>query len=173
MTNLLLEQFSFKTKSNIQDLHYISYYFPALSLESEWQQVSSDFQHSSEYSSRSQHCWGLYDLDSSSDFQFHKSYFSKPMEVVPGVPDIIGITATFMFTAFSALWHGLSMCLSFLVLSFSLIGPQERQNLQMLLLLILFEFFPPALADGLSLEFEWQQVSSSLQNSSQYSSRSQ
>ena len=37
----------------------------------------------------------------------------------------------------------------------------------------LLEFFTSAVADGLSLEFEWQQVSSSLQNSSQYSGRSQ
>ena len=35
------------------------------------------------------------------------------------------------------------------------------------------EFFTSVLADGLSLEFERQQVSSSLQDSSQYSSRSQ
>ena len=35
------------------------------------------------------------------------------------------------------------------------------------------EFFTSALADGFSLEFEWQQVSSSLQDSSQYSGRSQ
>ena len=34
------------------------------------------------------------------------------------------------------------------------------------------KFFKPALADGFSLEFEWQQVSSSLQDSSQYSGRS-
>ena len=34
------------------------------------------------------------------------------------------------------------------------------------------EFFTSALADGLSLEFEWQQVSSSLQDSSHYSDRS-
>ena len=33
--------------------------------------------------------------------------------------------------------------------------------------------FNSALADGRSLEFEWQQVSSSLQESSQYSGRSQ
>ena len=37
----------------------------------------------------------------------------------------------------------------------------------------LLEFFASVLADGLSLEFEWQQVSSSLQNSSQYSGRFQ
>ena len=36
-----------------------------------------------------------------------------------------------------------------------------------------FEFFTSALADGLSVELEWQQVSSSLQDSSQYSGRSQ
>ena len=35
------------------------------------------------------------------------------------------------------------------------------------------EFFKPALADGLSLGFEWQQVSSSHRVSSQYSGRSQ
>ena len=35
------------------------------------------------------------------------------------------------------------------------------------------EFLTSTLADGLSLEFEWQQVSSSLQDSSQYSGRSQ
>ena len=35
------------------------------------------------------------------------------------------------------------------------------------LLLLLFEFVTPALADGFLLEFEWQQVSSNLQDSSQ------
>ena len=34
-------------------------------------------------------------------------------------------------------------------------------------------FFTPALADDLSLDFEWQQVSLILQNSSQYSGQSQ
>ena len=34
-------------------------------------------------------------------------------------------------------------------------------------------FFTSGLADGLSLEFEWQQVSLSLQDSSKYSGRSQ
>ena len=46
----------------------------------------------------------------------------------------------------------------------------------MLLLLLLFtpwEFFTSALANGLSLEFKWQQISSSLQDSSQYSGHSQ
>ena len=37
----------------------------------------------------------------------------------------------------------------------------------------LLHIFTSVLADGLSLEFEWQQVSSSLQDSSQYSGHSQ
>ena len=37
----------------------------------------------------------------------------------------------------------------------------------------LLKFFTSALADGLSLSCKWQQVSSSLQDSSQYSGRSQ
>ena len=47
---------------------------------------------------------------------------------------------------------------------------------QLLLLLLLFtplEFFTSVLANGFSLEFEWQQVPSSLQDSSQYSGRPQ
>ena len=36
-----------------------------------------------------------------------------------------------------------------------------------------WEFFPPALADGFPQEFNWQQVSSNLQEYSQYSGRSQ
>ena len=38
-----------------------------------------------------------------------------------------------------------------------------------IIILLLWKFFTPALADGPSLEFEWQQVFSSLQDSSQYS----
>ena len=40
------------------------------------------------------------------------------------------------------------------------------------MVIIPYEFLKPALADGVSLEPEWQQVSSSLQDSSQYSGRS-
>ena len=42
----------------------------------------------------------------------------------------------------------------------------------LLLLFTLLEFFTSVFADGFSLEFEWQQVSSSLQDSSQDSGRS-
>ena len=48
-------------------------------------------------------------------------------------------------------------------------------NLVVIIIIIIIprEFFTSASAGGLSLEFEWQQVSPSLQDSSQYSSRSQ
>ena len=42
-----------------------------------------------------------------------------------------------------------------------------------IIILILWEFFTPALADGLILKSEWQQVSLSAQDSSQHSGRSQ
>ena len=45
--------------------------------------------------------------------------------------------------------------------------------LSLLLLLTHWEFFTPVSSDGLSLEPEWQQVTSSLQDSSQYPGRSQ
>ena len=40
---------------------------------------------------------------------------------------------------------------------------------EIIIVLLLWEFFTLALADGFSVEFEWLQVSSSLQDSSQYS----
>ena len=39
------------------------------------------------------------------------------------------------------------------------------------IILLLWEFFKPAIADGFPQESEWQQVSSRLQDSSQYSSQ--
>ena len=60
---------------------YFSFFYPGqggLTQESEWQQVSSGFQDSVEYSCRSQQCCGLYGLDSSSDFQYHEFFFSRP-----------------------------------------------------------------------------------------------
>ena len=43
----------------------------------------------------------------------------------------------------------------------------------MIIILLFWEFFTPTFADGFPRESEWQQVSSSLQDSSQYSGRSQ
>ena len=59
-------------------------------------------------------------------------------------------------------------------------SPQVSRSLLGILLIIIIiiiiyslEFFTPANVDGLSLEIEKQQVSSSLQDSSQYSGRLQ
>ena len=49
----------------------------------------------------------------------------------------------------------------------------EKSPLHFIIIIIYTEFFTSALANGFSLEFEWQQISSSLQDSSQYSGRSQ
>ena len=70
----------------------------------------------------------------------------------------------------------MSVCF-WLVGSFLLVeGVFVFAKYSLLLLLLLFtawEFFTSALADGLSLEFEWQQVSSSLLDYSLYSGQSQ
>ena len=73
------------------------------------------------------------------------------------------------------MWKGL-------VLWFGLEDPLLSHDLRKLCPIIIIiaiiiihslELFTSALADGFSLESEWQQVSSSLQDSSQYSGRSQ
>ena len=51
--------------------------------------------------------------------------------------------------------------------------PFLRHDIIIIIIIHSLELFTSALADGFSLDSEWQQVSSSLQDSSQYSSRSQ
>ena len=63
--------------------------------------------------------------------------------------------------------------LNFLNISRWIILPTQSCLLLLLLLFTPLEFFTSVLADGFSLEFEWQQVSSSLQDLSQYSGRPQ
>ena len=75
---------------------------------------------------------------------------------------------------------GILITKSFLVLSrfffliFSFISICMRVTASIVIIIVTpWEFFTTALADNLSLESAWQQVSSSLQDSSQYSGRSQ
>ena len=49
----------------------------------------------------------------------------------------------------------------------------DRFNLVIIIIIYSLEFFTSALSDGFWLEFEWLQVTSSLQGSSQYSGRYQ
>ena len=121
--------------------------------------------------------------------------FNSPLIIVPKAPIPIGTIVTFMFHSFfNSL--GRSRYLSFFSHSFSFIlwsaGTAKSTILLILfsffffLLIIIrsgllaeiiiiysLEFFSSALANGFSLESVWQQLSSSLQDSSQYSGRSQ
>ena len=122
--------------------------------------------------------------------------FNNPLVIVPNAPITIDKIVTFMFHSF---FNSLarSRYLSFFSLSFRFIlwsaGTAKSTILQIffffcwllwglvfwpgiiIIIIIIYslEFFTSALVDGLSLEFEWQQVSPSLQNSSQYSGCSQ
>ena len=84
---------------------------------------------------------------------------------VPRAPIIIGINVTFMFHSF---FNSLarSRYLSFFSLSFNFTLWSAR--IAILIIILFWEFFTPALADGFLLGFEGQQVSSSFQDSSQY-----
>ena len=75
------------------------------------------------------------------------SPFNNPLVTVPKAPITVGIIVTFGFHSF--------IIIIIIIITCSL------------------EFFTSVLADDLSLEFEWQQVSTSFQDSSQYSDRSQ
>ena len=59
----------------------------------------------------------------------------------------------------------------------SVVGYVDLNAIIIIIIIIIiispWESFTSSLADGLQPEFEWQQVSSSLQESSQYSGRSQ
>ena len=64
-----------------------------------------------------------------------------------------------------------SLFSSFLIVTSSLSRDQEIYYYYIIIIPV--EFFTSVLADGFSLESEWQQVSSGLQDSSQYSACSQ
>ena len=98
-----------------------------LSLEAKWQQVSSPLQDSSHYSGCSSLCSSLVGLDSLSDFQLFQ-LLSQALWTVPSALITIGITLTLMFRVFLVLWQGLSICLSFRFLWFSLCGLLGRQS---------------------------------------------
>ena len=126
--------FSFLAFLNLRTLAFVvfiyyNYYIPhefyipllagGLSLESEWQQVSSDLQDSSGWSSQFQECRTLDNLDSSSDFQFIQSFFQAFWTVQ---------SALIIFHCFLVLWQGLSICWSFRFLLFLFCSRPGLQN---------------------------------------------
>ena len=106
-----------------------------LSLEFEWQQVSSSLQDSYQYSGCSQQCCNLDGLHSSSNFQIFQSLFYSPLVNVLSAPHTIGIILTFRFHSF---FNSLasSRYLSFFSLSFSFILWLESTILFFLLIAI-------------------------------------
>ena len=104
------------------------------------------------------------------------SSFINSLVTVSRVPITIGITITFMFQFFLFPSKLVVFILFFFLFNFILwsAGTAKSTIWQVIFfcwLLLLFyslEFFTSALADGFSLKSEWQQVSSSLQDSSQY-----
>ena len=71
------------------------------------------------------------------------------------------------------LWQFPSSFFSRRLVNVHVVHPYSRIDTTAAFIILLIEFFTSALADGLSLESEWQQVSSSLQDSSRDSGRSQ
>ena len=111
--------------------------------------------------------------------------FNNSLVTVMKAPVTIGISVTFMFHSFIQLPSKVEVLI--LLSTFFELYSEVSQNSKVhnfassiFLLIIIFviiiyllKFFTSALADGLSLEFEWQPVFSSLQDSSQYSGHSQ
>ena len=97
------------------------------SLKSEWQQVSSGIQDTSQY---------LVDLNNTvfkmvlahTSISNFSNPLIKPLGTVPSTPITIGITITFQFHSFFVLWQGLITCLSFCFLWFSICGPLGWQS---------------------------------------------
>ena len=88
-----------------------------ISLESEYQQISSDFQDSFVYSSRSKQCCCLDCLESSSDFKHTKPSFKTSRGRSKCAKYFLSASCSI---AFSVFWQDLSTCLFFRFLWFSL-----------------------------------------------------
>ena len=138
-----------------------------LSLETEWQQVSSGPQDSSQYSGRSQQYCNLNDLDFHL-FQFLFHAFGDCSKCTnynwyhrhPQVPQFCVVFLFFCFfffcvCVFLVLWQDLSIRLSFPFFWFSLSDPLEWQNplVDRILLLLLLLLISPRL--GLLFRIWW------------------
>ena len=117
------------------------------------------------------------------------NHFMRSLGMVQSVLITTDITVTSIFHSYLVIRQSPSARLSFRFHSFSLFGTPGWQSLTECIFCFFFcilllwstqifftsalEFLESVLADGFSLDFEWQQVSSSLQDTSQYSVRSQ
>ena len=92
-------------------------------MKSEWQQVSSGLQDSSQYSSQSQQCFNLDGLDLSPDFQLFQSPFQAFWDHLKSTNYNWYHPHLYVPQLFLVLLQGLSTCLSFHFLIFSFCGP--------------------------------------------------
>ena len=113
--------------------------------------------------------------------------FNNPLVTVPKAPITIGIIFTLIFYSYFQFSSKVEVLISLFTFFqfYSVVSRVSKVDnfadfhffyyykVSLLLLFTPLEFFTSVLADGFSLEFEWQQVSSSLQDSSQYSGRPQ
>ena len=106
------------------------------------------------------------------------SSFTNSLVTVSNAPITIDITVTLMLHCLFVFFGFLARSRYLPLFSILLCGLPRWQSPQfgrfswLLLLFTPLKFFPSVLADGFSLDFEWQQVSSSLQDPSQDSGHS-
>ena len=158
------------------------------SLEVEWQQVSSSLQDSSQNSGRSQQCCSLDGLHSSTYFhvlQFlYQSFGDRSKSTNYNLYNYHFHILEFLYSLVRSMYHLFAFFKFYSVVSWdnkvlnsanSLLFFQYcKLILQCIIIMVSsWEFFTSVLADGFSLESDWQQVSSSLQDYSHYSGRSQ
>ena len=160
-----------------------------LSLESEWQQVSSSLQDYSLYTGRSQQCCTLDGFGSYSALQLFQLLY-QPSRIIPS--DWFTICTTLIFIFHSFLWKSLVLISLFFFLDFHSVARQDSKlhysagclfcwllldldrdqvicfflkipeiSIHFIIMIILLEsfFFTSAMTDGLSLKFQWQQIS--------------
>ena len=132
----------------------------------------SSYVYKPQYSSRSQQCCGLESFISYMDLLF-PGFSTRVFCITPSIKT--GFTVTFRFHNFSN-----SQVRSWYIYHFSLwfnftLSPTwtAKSNYYYYYYFTPWEFFSSANANGLSLKFEWKQVSSNLQDPSQYSGWSQ
>ena len=125
----------------------------ALSMEFEWQKVSSGLRDSSQYSSWSNGFYSLDGLDSSTDFQFIHSLL-QTLLTAPRAPTRTGITVTLMVHSFFFRSQARSKYFYIISLSlFSLCHPPWWQSplISFIIVLLFWGLSAPALAASLSL----------------------
>ena len=167
--------------------HFFNQVLPSgISLEFEWHQFFSGLQDSSGFSDRFQK-WIVWCL------QIHLVHFPSSWGPFQALHlQIVSLLPSYSMGFLFAGKFQVFVCLFFFFYSHFVVNRVVKNTLTGFLLLLLLkilrsgirciiiiiiiyslEFFTSALADGLSLEIEWQQVSSNLMDSSQYSGQSQ